>query len=195
MSKQVATCDSGLPEIASPHQRAFLAAFGETGNIRLACMIAKVGRSSHYRWMDESPSYRDAFEVAREDSADLLEAEARRRAVEGVEKPTGWHQGKPGGYVREYSDLLLIFLLKGARPETYKDRVDTRQVTAHVNFGTLSDDQIRRVAAGEELGSVLAGAVAEHARLTAAVEGDTSDEGKMSATPPTSRPNAPVSSN
>ena len=50
-------------------------------------------------------------------AADILEDEVDRRAVEGVEKPVGWHKGKPGGYVREYSDTLLIFLLKGDRPE------------------------------------------------------------------------------
>jgi hypothetical protein len=119
-------------------------------------MIAKVGRSSHYRWMEESPSYREAFEVARDDAADLLEAEARRRAVEGVEKPTGWHQGKPGGYVREYSDLLLIFLLKGVRPEKYRDRVETGGWLASIDVTKLSDDQLQRIRAGENPLAVLA---------------------------------------
>ncbi len=54
--------------------------------------------------------------MAKEEVADLLEAEAWRRAVEGVEKPVGWYKGKPGGYVREYSDTLLIFPLRGLRP-------------------------------------------------------------------------------
>ncbi len=36
-------------------------------------------------------------ELAKEDAADTLEAEACRRAVEGVEKPVGWYKGKPGG--------------------------------------------------------------------------------------------------
>ena len=49
-------------------------------------------------------------------AADILEAEAYRRALEGREKPVGWYKGKPGGYVREYSDVLLMSLLKGASP-------------------------------------------------------------------------------
>ena len=51
-------------------------------------------------------------------------------------------------------------------PKEYGDRleVDARAVVGSVDFGRLSDDQIRRVAAGEALGSVLAGAVAEHVK-------------------------------
>ena len=73
----------------NPQQRAFLAAFRETGNVRLACDVAKAGRSSHYRWLQEDSEYREAFDLAKEDAADILEAEAYRRAVHGVEKPAG----------------------------------------------------------------------------------------------------------
>jgi hypothetical protein len=52
-----------------------------------ACEATKVGRSSHYRWLKRDAEYREAFAVAKEEVADLLEAEAFRRAVEGVEKP------------------------------------------------------------------------------------------------------------
>ncbi len=68
--------------------------------MRLACEVAKVRRSSHYRWLENDPEYREAFELAKQDAADILEAEAFRRAVEGVEAPTGWYMGKPVGYVR-----------------------------------------------------------------------------------------------
>ncbi len=57
--------------------------------------------------------------MAKECAADLIEAEALRRAVHGTVKPTGWYKGVPGGYIREYSDILAIFLLKGLRPEKY----------------------------------------------------------------------------
>ena len=49
---------------------------------------------------------------ARGGHCDALEAEARRRAVEGVRKPV-FYQGVICGWVGEYSDTLLIFLLKG----------------------------------------------------------------------------------
>lgn len=103
-------------------QRRFVSAFLETANVSRACKIAKIGRQTHYDWLSSDPEYAVAFREAEEHAADILEEEARRRAVEGVEEPTGWYQGSPGGYVRRYSDTLLIFLLKGARPEKYADR-------------------------------------------------------------------------
>ena len=53
--------------------------------------------------------------------ADALEDEAVRRAVDGVDEQV-FYQGKACGVVRKYSDTLLIFLLKGRRPERYRDR-------------------------------------------------------------------------
>lgn len=103
------------------NQAAFLAAFRETGNVSLAASAADVDRSTHYKWLDED-GYSERFRLAQEDAVDALEAEARRRAVEGVEEPTGWYQGEPGGMVRKYSDTLLIFLLKGAAPHKYRER-------------------------------------------------------------------------
>ena len=50
--------ESPFPEIAHPPKRAFLAAFRETGNVRLACEVGGVGRSSHYRWPEKDPEYR-----------------------------------------------------------------------------------------------------------------------------------------
>jgi hypothetical protein len=47
---------------------------------------------------------------------------AIRRAYEGVERPVTV-AGKRE-LVREYSDTLLIFLLKGLRPAKYRERYD-----------------------------------------------------------------------
>ncbi len=43
--------------------------------------------------------------------------------MEGWEEPAGWYQGEAGGTVRRYSDTLLIFLLKGHRPERFHEQV------------------------------------------------------------------------
>ncbi len=148
--------ESPFPKIAHPYKRAFLAAFRETGNVCLACKAANVGRSSHYRWLEKDSEYRAAFDQAKEDATDVLEAEAFRRAVEGVEEPTGWYKGKPGGTVRKYSDVLLIFLLKSLMPDRYRERVDVRGVLAHLDVNALPDALIARLAAGENPISVLA---------------------------------------
>jgi hypothetical protein len=52
----------------------------------------------------------------------LLEDEAMGRAVEGVEKPISVNGELKT--IREYSDTLLIFLLKGAAPEKYRERYE-----------------------------------------------------------------------
>jgi hypothetical protein len=143
----------------SPQQRAFLAAFRKTGNVRLACEAAKVGRSSHYRWLKQDAAYREAFAVAKEEVADLLEAEAFRRAVHGWDEPVGWYKGKAGGVMRRYSDTLLIVLLKALRPNRYKERVEMRGALANLDLNQLPDELIERIARGENVLSVLASAV------------------------------------
>jgi hypothetical protein len=78
----------------------------------------------------DGDAYRDAFRDAKAESGDILETEARRRAVEGVTKPVfgslgqGMGSGEIGR-VQEYSDTLLIFLMKGAMPEKYRERSST----------------------------------------------------------------------
>jgi len=102
-------------------KKAFLAAFAEVGNITRAAELAGISRQAHYEWMKEDPDYPDLFKQADQQACDRLEQEARRRAVHGVGKPV-FYRGEECGVVQEYSDTLLIFLLKGALPEKYKER-------------------------------------------------------------------------
>ena len=102
----------------------FLAAYAEIGTITHAAMRAQVDRTTIYRWRDSDPVFAAALDEADLMAAERLEQEARRRAVEGVEKPV-WHKGQMVGSVREYSDTLLIFLLKGALPDKYRERVSS----------------------------------------------------------------------
>ena len=74
-------------------------------------------------------AFATALEDALEAGSDVLEDEARRRAVDGVTQEKGiYHRGNLVGSVIEttYSDTLLIFLLKGRRPEKFRDRTDQR---------------------------------------------------------------------
>lgn len=119
-----------------PKQRAMLAALVETGgHVEAAARAAKIGKVTHYAWIKESEEYATAVEEAKELAGDVLEDEARRRALQGVGK-LKFHNGKPimvplmvgdeqkkdedGNpimvpYVEhEYSDTLLIVLLKMA---------------------------------------------------------------------------------
>jgi hypothetical protein len=102
-------------------KRSFLAAYAETGTIKQAAKIAGIERKSHYLWLEKDPEYVEMFKSAREQAGDQLEQEARRRAIEGVPEPV-WYRGQIVGEVQKYSDTLLIFLLKGAKPEKYAER-------------------------------------------------------------------------
>ena len=102
---------------------AFLAAFSTCGNISEAAKLADVERRTHYRWLAKDAAYVKAFDDATEQASDALEQEARRRAVDGVDEPV-FYQGSECGVVRKYSDTLLIFLMKGARPDKYRERFE-----------------------------------------------------------------------
>jgi hypothetical protein len=143
----------------TPQQRAFLAVFRNTGNVRLACEAANVGRRSHYRWLKQNPAYREAFAVAKEEVADLLKAEAFRRAVHGWDEPVGWYKGKAGGVVKRYSDGLRIVLLKALRPNRYKETVQFKGAMANLDLNQLPDEAIERIPRGEHIMSVLASMV------------------------------------
>ena len=119
-------------------------------------MAGIVKQTIYTRQWREDRDFQTALERARVMSADLLEAEAHRRAVEGVEEPVGWCKGEAGGTVRRYSDTLLIFLLTGVMPERYRERVDLRGSLAHIDLTLLPDHLLARIAAGEHPFSVLA---------------------------------------
>jgi len=104
----------------SDNQRAFLVAYGETGNITEACKIAGISNGATHLWRKFDATFIAAFAIAKEAAADRLEQEAWRRAVNGTDKPV-FYKGTKCGNIRDYSDTLLIFLLKGIRPDKYRE--------------------------------------------------------------------------
>lgn len=148
---------SPFGEIQSPQKRAFLCAYALTGVKIRAAEAAGIDMSTVYtdQWRGDA-AFMEAMDRARVMSADVLEAEAYRRAVEGVEEPVGWYKGEAGGVVRRYSDVLLIFTLKGLLPDRYRERVDVRGVLAHLDVSQLPDALVARLAAGENPITVLA---------------------------------------
>jgi hypothetical protein len=114
----------------------FLETLAATGNVSAAARAAAVARSTCYRSRQVDPDFAEAWADAAEEAVDQLEAEARRRALEGVERPlvgAGKLIRDDDGkvvMVREYNDRLLEFLLKAHRPEKYRDKPDTGGKTA-----------------------------------------------------------------
>lgn len=98
----------------------FLKALAETGNVSAAAKLAGVARQTAYEAKELRPEFAARWDDALEEACDALELEARRRAKDGAEKPV-FYLGREVSRVREYSDVLLIFLLKAHRPEKYRE--------------------------------------------------------------------------
>lgn len=101
----------------------FLREFAECGNVLRSAKAVKVGRRTVYDWLQVDEEFKALYGQAHEDALDELEEEARRRAVDGVLEPV-YQGGKKVGSIRKYSDTLLITLLKGKRPETFRERFE-----------------------------------------------------------------------
>ena len=148
---------SPFDEIKHPKKRAFLTAFAVLGTKVLAMRAVGLSNAVVYtkQWAEDRP-FQAALSRARTMAADVFEHEAFRRGVQGVEEPGGGYMGQPGWIVRKYSDILLIFTLKGLLPERYRERVDLRGSLAHIDLKQLPDELLARIAAGEHPYSVLA---------------------------------------
>lgn len=105
----------------------FLVQFAVYGNVSTASAIAGVERRAVYRWQEMDDEFAAAYREAELTATETLEAEARRRAVEGVTTETPIiRDGRVIDTIVEtkYSDTLLIFLLKARAPEKYRERFD-----------------------------------------------------------------------
>ncbi len=118
---------TGGDEDGKPNRRtvdwaeAFLSVMRESGNIRLSCEAAGIGRRTLYDRMSAEDDFARAVKDAREEATDRLEQEAWRRAHDGVPEPV-FYQGERVGFVRRYSDTLMQTLLKANRPAKYRER-------------------------------------------------------------------------
>ncbi|MCZ4315159.1 terminase [Comamonadaceae bacterium G21597-S1] len=92
---------------------------GET--VRDAARTACVARCTAYRWRDDDAEFAEAWDDAIDAGTELMEREAIRRGMSGVTRPV-FHKGKVCGHLQEYSDTLLIFMLKARRPDVYRER-------------------------------------------------------------------------
>lgn len=107
--------------IAKPGwQDIFLATLAEMPNIRRACQRAGISRGHAYLTRDQDPEFAKRWRSALKDSLELLEEEAWRRAQLGTAKPV-FQQGELVGHVQEFSDTLMIFLLKAHKPKKYRE--------------------------------------------------------------------------
>ena len=108
------------------------------GHIGKAASSTGVNRRTVELWRSKNKEFFKRFEEARIEVVEILEAEAYRRAVKGIKKPITY-QGEIKSYCKEYSDTLLIVLLKANAPEKYRDNVKNEQ-TGEVTIRHVYDN-------------------------------------------------------
>ena len=100
----------------------------EAGTLRGAALLAGGAKGlwrSHYNWLDADKEYAESFERAKAMVADYAEDSVYERAFEGYDRQLTYKGRKTGDVIKERSDLLSIFWLKGAKPQKYRDNAIT----------------------------------------------------------------------
>ena len=159
----------------SVKQAAFFAAYSKTGVVTLAAEMAEIDRRSHSFWLHNDKDYPALFQEAHAAACDTIEAEMRRRAIDGVDKPV-FYKGQPCGTVKEYSDTLLAMLANGAMPEKYKQKT---KIEAEVTSRS-------REAVREGLRKLTEGELAEYERLLIKAMGLSQEDLDLATLPPAS---------
>lgn len=127
----------------------FLSHLRKTSNISESARVAVVSRRAVYEWRDADPDFAAAWDDAIDEATDALEAEARRRALDGHEEYVismgqivrDPETGKPLKQ-RKFSDSLTTLLLKAHRPEKYRERHDVEQRSTIAVTITSDDDAL-----------------------------------------------------
>lgn len=120
-------------EVGAPQRRStrlsaariavFLNNLSERPNVSVAAMAAGLDRNALYLCKKENSAFAKAWDEAYELGVDGLEEEAERRANKGVKKGI-YYKGRRVATEYQYSDVLLMFMLKGKRPDTFRERVE-----------------------------------------------------------------------
>jgi len=109
----------------------FLKALAVTGNVTESCEIAGIKHNYVYEMRKRDPEFAILWDAAKETSTDVLETEARRRAMGFMVEETVEKVDPEGNVTHtttkkpKYSEGLLKVLLKGHRPSVF-DRSNFR---------------------------------------------------------------------
>jgi hypothetical protein len=103
-------------------QAAFLAAYEQIGGITKAADRVGINRESHYRWLESDPDYAEKWDRAQQVVDEALLCEAIRRGRDGITRGI-YYQGVKVDTEINYSDNLLMFMIKGRMPQ-FKDRME-----------------------------------------------------------------------
>jgi hypothetical protein len=178
-------------KILHPKKRAYLIALSVSPNLDVAAKLAGISSMTGYLWRNsskpEDEEFLNAVALAREIAIERAENEAWRRAIDGVEEEVHGSLGSDPntgkslgtgvvGVKKSYSDVLMMFMLKGHRPEKYRERFEhsgpnggPMQVQA-VDPRMLSTDTLQRILEEAKQQPALLEAAAVEAEVTDVTE-------------------------
>lgn len=110
-----------MPNRAPFDKDIFMEILREVGLEATACKQAGYALASYRKAKKEDPEFSEQVDDVLELYYDSIEAEAHRRAVQGVEEDV-FYQGGVVGTKTVYSDALLTTVLKSRRPKVYGDK-------------------------------------------------------------------------
>jgi len=120
----------------------FLQHLADTCHVGQSCEHVGLTRQTLYVWREEDPQFYADWKKALAHGAEVLEDEAIRRGHHGYDVQV-YHGGKVAGVERKFSDTLLIFMLKGAMPDKYSDRLK-QDITGKMQISDMADEDLNQ---------------------------------------------------
>lgn len=133
-----------------------MAAYRLTGVIVSGCEAASVNRRVVYDWRERDPQFAADMDLAGKEALDLMEQEAHRRAARGFEKGV-YHKGIKVDTEMQYSDNLMMFLMKSRDPQRFRDNQSIELSgpgggpIQHQDLSHLTDEQLAQIRAASAL--------------------------------------------
>jgi len=114
-------------EITPDHKSRFIELLRTTGNPSVSARAIGFSPATLKRHRQIDELFSEDWAEAEMEAADALEAEARRRALDGVTRERWVGPAESGHFVEEvqYSDTLLVRLLEANKPEKFANRSKT----------------------------------------------------------------------
>jgi len=113
-------------------QTAFLTSYAANGDVGRALKAGGITRAQLRKWQETDEAFSLRYHIAEAEAIELLEAEARTRAVAGsLLKRQVFRHGMLYEEIHEWrpSDAMLTKLLQAHKPEKYGDKLTVTQTT------------------------------------------------------------------
>jgi len=126
-------------KVTPEFKETFLSMLSCIPNITAVCKLVGIHPSTIDKHRTKDSEFDASIREHMEQGYDMIEEEARRRAVDGVLEPV-FYMGEEIGAVRKYSDKLLSQLLKAYKPKKFNPGAnikvgDGEKVTMTFNLG------------------------------------------------------------